>query len=243
MGFLSRLFGQTPKRVTQVSRSSTEPPASPMPPLPHSDPSCPYCHKALPKVPTRKAACPFCGNPILVRRTNVISPGIPLLTEADAHAADFLKTLQATHGEFAENRKALVAQWGRSPSAGDVAWRVVQHRIRASRQYSELKAYHWSAVSFLAAEGRDWLAELREAHRADLLGWKQNANHGLLDSASARVVVIATPNCCETCRKVASKKYRLDEALRDNPLPVIGCSTEQKGLPRGWCRCCYGLDV
>jgi hypothetical protein len=178
-----------------------------------------------------------------VRKTNIISAGIPLLTEADAHAADLLKMLQATHREFVENRNALLRQWGRSPSAGDVAWRIVQLRIQRSRQYQEQKCYHMCAASFLAAEGRDWRAESREAHRADLLEWKQSMDHELLHAGSTRVVVIATPDCCEACRKVASRKYRLDEALRDNPLPVMACSTEHRGSPHGWCRCCYGLSV
>ena len=45
-------------------------------------------------------------------------------------------------------------------------------------------------------------------------------------------------NSCTACRELGGKRFTVDEALEQMPLPVKDCDNED-----GWCMCYYSCEV
>lgn len=207
------------------------------------NPLCPYCHVELPKVPKGKSACPFCKKPIFVRRTPDSEPGFVLLTEADARIRTYRQKLNVTPEEIAEAEKSL-PRGSQGGCSSDVMWSVLSRRVQAlmrdvsssknaDESLGQLKSLHFQMARFAFEEGKDPTPSQREAARMDLLIWKRAEKRGLLGPKTRLCIIAAGSTSCDACQRAAEKEFTLDEALKQNPLPVKGCT--------GWCRCCYGI--
>ncbi|MFC1463878.1 MAG: hypothetical protein ACFLMY_03415 [Candidatus Brachytrichaceae bacterium NZ_4S206] len=99
-------------------------------------PICPYCSRALDKMPSRKKKCPHCGNYIYVR-TRPSDNRRVLVTEEDAVKID--EQWMIEHGtydaylaekrEFEIQKAELAKKWGREPSDSDVHWAIYNKQL------------------------------------------------------------------------------------------------------------------
>jgi hypothetical protein len=53
-----------------------------------------------------------------------------------------------------------------------------------------------------------------------------------------RVEVECAEDACPECLRLAGKRFKIDDAVADMPLPCRECTTK-KGAARGYCRCRY----
>lgn len=98
---------------------------------------CPYCHKALSKIPGAKTKCPHCGEFIFVR-TRPKDNARVVVTKAEADKIDEEWTIVAgTHDifvaekeEFAKEKEILRKRFGgKEPSDNDVRWGLLNKQI------------------------------------------------------------------------------------------------------------------
>lgn len=73
---------------------------------------------------------------------------------------------------------------------------------------------------------------IKKYHEMRLKGIKSNYNK--------KVKVSCVSACCEQCSDLNNKIFKIEDALRLNPLPCSWCKNEyNEKLKRGWCRCLY----
>ena len=98
---------------------------------------CPYCHKALSKIPGAKTKCPHCGEFIFVR-TRPKDNARVVVTKAEADKIDEEWTIVAgTHDifvaekeEFAKQKEILRKRFGgKEPSDNDVRWGLLNRQL------------------------------------------------------------------------------------------------------------------
>lgn len=105
-------------------------------PIGNLDPLCPYCEKALEKMPSRKRGCPQCGKPIFVY-ARPYDGKKALVTETQIEQIhEQLSILNGTHERYLAirdkkiraYRKAkadLTKQFGKPPAENDIQWRLL----------------------------------------------------------------------------------------------------------------------
>ena len=121
MGILKSLFGGTKHKYELLG---------------NTEPICPYCAKALDKMPSRKKKCPHCGHYMYVR-TRPSDRKRVVVTEQDAIKID--EQWMMEHGtyeayladkrEFDTQKAELAKKWGREPSDGDVYWAIYNKQL------------------------------------------------------------------------------------------------------------------
>ena len=197
---------------------------------------CPYCHKALPTIPKRKVTCPFCYLSIYVRE------GRPC-TQDEARTTDWLKKLAMTRTAFIVAQDSFTKKIGHVPKATDVVWQLMNDRVRETVDHHQLKMIYFQMALFLKEEGKDFLATKQESTRAELNGWQNAAEKGLIDWRKTRLRVITCGAAsCNACRTLEGATFTYSEALNQMPIPVRDCTHDlTEGSHRGWCRCCYRL--
>ena len=217
------------------------------------NPPCPYCQRELPKVPTRKSACPFCTKPIVIKKTPGLGPGFKLLTERDALILSRYELLNITLDEILEAKTSLPGLPTGDWESSDVLWWILNRRVQqlmtrveskkeGEEALRQLKELHWVMARFVFEDGQDPTPSRREAARMDLLIWKRAAEEGLLDRDATKVEIVAAGDIsCDACHRASGQQFTLNEALKQSPLPVKGCTHDQEGRPVGWCRCCFGI--
>ena len=98
---------------------------------------CPYCMKALDKIPTRKSKCPHCGE-YMYSRTRPSDRKKVLVTEKQKEEIEEQWTKYyeiqeesnlMENPEFVSAKKELSKQFGKEPSVNDVKWRVFNQKI------------------------------------------------------------------------------------------------------------------
>src|SRR3989338_1777077 len=110
---------------------------------------CPYCHKALSKIPGETTKCPHCGEFIFVR-TRPKDNARVVVTKAEADKIDEEWTIVAgTHDifvaekeEFAKEKEILRKRFGgKEPSDNDVRWGLLNKQIIESAKNSNWGLY------------------------------------------------------------------------------------------------------
>lgn len=98
---------------------------------------CPYCHKALSKIPGAKTKCPHCGEFIFIRTRSKDNARV-VVTKTEADKIDEEWTIVAgTHDifiaekeEFAKEKEILRKRFGgKEPSDNDVRWSLLNKQI------------------------------------------------------------------------------------------------------------------
>lgn len=109
---------------------------------------CPYCHKALDKIPAKKTKCPHCGEFIFVRtRPKDNARVVVTKTEADKIEEDWT-IVSGTHDSFIaekekneKERETLRKRFGKEPSENDVRWGVFNKELIEHAQNSDWGLY------------------------------------------------------------------------------------------------------
>jgi len=199
---------------------------------------CPYCRVTLSRRPKRRAVCPSCGRPILVRKGR-------LCTDEEARAIDWCSRLQIDEAEFQRTRQKLSAEFGRLATCADTMWRLMHRLLETASSWHERKVIYSQMARFQWGENRDCLELQRQVARMQLAEWKAAADKGLLDLKRVRVEVITAGTAsCPECRQLDGRRFTHEEAVSAMPLPVAACTHEKSGgRVRGWCRCQYGLAL
>jgi DNA-directed RNA polymerase subunit RPC12/RpoP len=204
---------------------------------------CPYCHSTLKKVPARKTKCPRCGKLIFVKtrpkdRARVVVTEEQAKKIEDEWSATGIANEPFIGGEeeFNKEKDLLRVRFkGKEPSISDIKWGLLNKRASEAMKKSDFSAL--SGIYFQMAlqkheEGKDCYIEQVQAQKMQLMALKQN------DVVSH--VEILSKDGCEECKKLNEKKFTLEEALKNNPLPVAHCTHKlNNNAPSSWCRCTY----
>lgn len=213
---------------------------------------CPYCKKVLEQKPTRKKKCPFCQNYIYVR-TLPSNRKKALATEEEAKKID---TEWAKIGRR-QNRLRLLDEVGISENdfikrthksieeasdqeIKDVVWAGYNQlalKYAKSNDFGALKTLYYRMALFLNEERKDFFQILQQSAKMDLLSYRQ--------SEVVKKVEILTcgENSCESCQRLAGKKFTIEEALEKMPIPNKECTFKLYDENRGFCRCCYIAEL
>lgn len=242
--FRGLLRTKTPARSTSTRDLKAEPESE----WPASV-ACPYCNADLSPAPKRKKKCPACGGLVFVR-TRPSDRRKVWVTEAQAQELEDLraeyhsvqerfKGIGVDEAEQAHIVRELTKRFGRAPSPGDVFRDAANKKIlEAGRRGDDatLSNIYWHQARFLFEEGRDYFSVMAESHRHILL-----ANQGGLGGLIQYATILT--DGCPACKRLEKRKYRIEHALREMPLPVKGCTwgldQGPDGNKQGWCCCMY----
>ncbi len=222
MGFLDKLLGTRGKQGANA---------------PEQVAACPYCGVILDPPPQRNRKCPSCGEKIIVRTRR--SDGAKLcLTEDDAKVFDAErkaeafrnKAIRAAAGigmderDFERTEKELLAKSsGYSP--GDVFW-----SLAGKQALNQMQSGDWHGLSMTYFQQALWLHDEGRPY-AHL---KVEAEKALAQSYVGRCqeLEVLTNECCPNCDQFNGRKYPIQQAVNEWPVPVEDCTN-------GWCTCTW----
>ncbi|AGB02413.1 hypothetical protein [Methanoregula formicica] len=102
------------------------------------EPICPYCHKALKKMPTRKTACEFCGNAIRVTK-RPFDKKKALFTESQLSQVEELTALYEAIKKMPNNLRIFKRELNEYQDLGLTQWKFLGcHDERAAPIEREL---------------------------------------------------------------------------------------------------------
>lgn len=195
--------------------------------VPEITPACPHCDAALAKPPKRKARCKSCGEAIYVRTTQELFP-TAYLTEEQAKAADWLRTLQDQGlglPTYRQMEASLRREGGDAPPLEVIRAMLKQLIDRGDNRFAL-----WQYARFKADIGEDaWKAQ-REAFQGEARDYAE--------APYVSKVKIHASNCCEACYPFHEKEYTPEQLLADAILPPRGCLRHAQGGD-GLCKCRY----
>jgi len=245
INFFKKLFGSKPefKKEKPVIHSTSKTP----PEVKESPSICPYCQKELKQKPKRKKKCPFCDNYIYVKqRPN--SEIKELVTEEEKRNIEAewnkihnynalirdIEDYGFTEKEFNCKKDEKKKQIGKEPKDGDVIWALFNeklHKTMKTKNFAELSGIYYDMSRFQIKDGRNPHETLKQSQKMKLLDYQQQE--------VKKVEILWSGNGCDSCKKLNGKKYSIQKALEEMPLPNTECSMDvfEKGFP--WCRCDY----
>jgi hypothetical protein len=146
MGLLSKLFGATPL-------------------IGETRPVCPYCAHELQKMPGRKKSCPNCNRDIYVRTRPKDNAKILIRDDEVLAVEELWAKKNGTHKEFLATQKRrqtivdrLTKKFGRTPSANDVEWAILNDDVLTHAQQMDWGLYRnarFSMAEILKKESKD----------------------------------------------------------------------------------------
>ena len=246
--------------ISERRRPATEklqPPESPMPSAAEkyestpaaTQAACPYCGVIINPPPVRTRKCPECREKIVrVRRWQRESDQAPTMYLTEAQAAVFYqeqnryalrdKAIQRAErirvdcGTFKAREKKLQKEM---PGSGprDVLWDLATLRALSlmkrghSEDWHALSQIYFHQALWLSEEGRDkheWWNLKRESNKA------QARSYMLRGIETVEIMA----KDCEGCRAFAGKRYPVEEAIENWPIPESACTAE-------WCSCMWNL--
>ncbi len=206
--------------------------------------ACPYCGKALLKVPAKDSPCPYCGNIIYVRQSRYSKDKI--LTTGDkvdmisggwkdgSFVKSILRTLRSNgvkESDFYNQKKSMIGLDGKEPNDIEVL-RVILNDL----QKKNINVYFQMAM-LLNMEKKDTYGVLSYAKKLELTNLK---NSGIVKKVKISIgAKPGEPEPCEICKKQIGRVYTIDEALQKMPLPCKNCNFKLYDESRGFCRCIY----
>lgn len=123
---------------------------------------------------------------------------------------------------------------GRPRSLNDVARDHLDTAISRTENPAALRRLYHDRARIAAAAGQDPAAFLRESARAELLDWRQSF------TGVVAVALTARPGACAACLAVSGRQLRLEDALAESLVPIVGCTTRMfEACSHPWCRCFY----
>ncbi len=187
---------------------------------------CPYCGAVLEPKPKRGKKCTHCGEKFLVRK------GAPV-TQAEAAVRDWLRYLEQfriTRRDFDRHQAELTQQFGQQASVNDTVWRILNSLIVETRNPHTLQGVYREMARLANQEGKDPKPYDVERVRLELtdLKWQGVKTVRIVGSGYR----VDDPGACPACQALWGKKYTIEEALAQMPIPT------QCENPDG-CRCEY----
>ncbi len=212
---------------------------------------CPTCNSPLNKIPQRKMKCPSCGADIHVKR----APGEEAKRLVTAEQAQDIEAQWETiRGrdeqlhvlqEFGINTqeydraKATLGSHGFAAGSDSLEWKTgyfLLNEVASKATDLHQRKMAFDQLAFMCMKKglafRDYLARAREV---ELLGYK---------ATDGSVVGIEIRNgeqhgVCQACQNNAGKRFTLDEAIQEAPLPCEACTCPGPLKTNGFCRCYY----
>jgi len=86
-------------------------------------------------------------------------------------------------------------------------------------------------AQFLNKRGKDFFHLLQQSKKMELLYYKK--------MGMDEVEIIA---CCPSCKKLEGKSIKIDDALKNMPLPYKNCTNILYNKKRGFCTCIYSAS-
>jgi predicted RNA-binding Zn-ribbon protein involved in translation (DUF1610 family) len=209
---------------------------------------CPYCNILIDKKPTGKFKCPSCGGEIHIQKSG---KKIKLLTKEQREELTAATKLQAAENKYLrffadydvsrdyllKRRDEYFRKIGKGATYPDLTWSVAQgvlQKFAKTGNYEGMSSIYFSMALMLHREGRPFFHALHEYHKWNLYHYKEQHK----DIDGVEVSIIPCGDSCPTCSELSGKRFTIDEALEQMPLPVKGCTTDG-----GWCRCGYGYHI
>lgn len=219
---------------------------------------CPYCSALLAKSPTRKAVCKQCGQTYYVKTIPADRQKV-VVTEKEADQIE--KEWEQYHysksqyrspwttisdEEFEQAKKSPL--WQKQLSGGDhgqydrdICWGIFNKNLMEAMKKGcpeSMARLYYEMAMFRQKEGKDDPQLLQESQRCKLKALKARG--------FKKVKILSAgqdSHSCSVCQAMDGKEYLIEDALRDMPLPVKGCSTEVCRDGLGFCRCLYLGDT
>ncbi len=186
--------------------------------------SCPYCYEKLEKKPTRKIKCPHCKESIFVRSDK-------LVTEEAAWIIDALKKFGFTEEQFNKTRERLRDKIGVDPEKIHIIIDMCNKKAeRMKKNFGELQGLYYEIAIFLNKNNMQAYPHLQLSALALLNSFKE---------MGVGTVEIVASDSCDVCRMLNGKKYSIDEAKREMPIPQSDCKHILHDKNQGFCRCMY----
>ena len=207
---------------------------------------CPHCGQALEQGPPRKKKCPFCKGFLYVGRLPSTRNRV-LVTKDQAKKIDLewgkryfrerwlgvLQSFGITSNEFDQMKAQLSRKYGKEAGDNDVIWsflnRLTYERMQTGN-WGDLSMLYYSQALFLEEEGKDFSRILEEAQRMKLIEYKEE---GIITQVK---ISTAGFQSCPSCQTLEGKVLKIDDALREMPIPNKKCTTYWNNPKQGFCR-------
>jgi hypothetical protein len=118
---------------------------------------CPYCHRGLSKMPSRKTKCPHCGEFMFVRTRPKDRAKVVVTREEAARIEEDWAIVSGTNDHFIadkneiDNERALLRiKFGKEPSENDVKWALLNKSLIEHAQLRNWGLYR--NTKFIMAE-------------------------------------------------------------------------------------------
>jgi Fe-S cluster biogenesis protein NfuA len=107
---------------------------------------------------------------------------------------------------------------------------MYENLLLEKTDYFELKTINFKLALLQYKLGNEFISHLQHSAKMELMDFKQKGY---------KKVKISSAGSCDTCKKLKGQVFTIEEALKEKPVPCIGCTHEmEKGKP-GWCMCSY----
>ena len=185
---------------------------------------CPNCQIVLDKRPSRKTKCKNCNKYIFIRSGN-------LFTEEQANIIDSLKMFGFSRDQYFEAEKQVMKKFGHQPKYRDVIWYICNQEILIHRDdWNYLSQLYYNMALFLNKHEKECFHILQQSRKAQLLYLKE---------MGIEEVEIHAIDRCPSCLKLDGKILKIDEALKQMPIPNKDCTNIRDDKKRSFCICQY----
>lgn len=212
---------------------------------------CPTCNSPLKKIPQRKTRCPSCSADIHVKRapgeeikrlvTAEQAQDIEAQWEVAQERDEQLRILQAfSIGEQNYDRtKAMHGSHGFTAGTYSLDWNTgyfLLNEVASKATDLHQRKMAFDQLAFMCMKKglafRDYFIRAREV---ELLGYKA------IDGAVVGVEIRSREQhgVCRVCQINIGKRFTLDEATKEMPLPCEACTCPGLRETNGFCRCYY----
>lgn len=106
-------------------------------------------------------------------------------------------------------------------------------KLMKANDFFGLGTIYYEAANFIEKEGGDPKPYRGQGYKMKLNATNQGIQSCLREDGVKTVEVLDTTDSCDTCKKLSGKKFSIQAAVENKPIPVKDC-THKYG-----CRCQY----
>jgi len=107
----------------------------------------------------------------------------------------------------------------KSINLNDALWSICNESILQNMKIDNtrnIRNLYYQMEQILVSENKNANKIVKKRLYYDLLEYKEG---GL-----PIVIIVCTDDCCESCKKIDGKEYKINEAIQKQPLPPIDCT-------------------
>ncbi len=194
---------------------------------------CPYCGYIFKEAPRVKIKCPECQNRIYIQKGKNKTE---LYTEKDHEELiilHYLESIGYSKKQYQKFKSDFENKSRESTDHKDALWALYGYLLKESAKKDDYNAMS-IIYSLMATMQLDTPAEYLKLRKLsgemELLSFKTDSKFDL------EVEILTTKNSCDYCKKFSKRRYTLEKALEELPLPLLECDQGAE------CRCCYGIN-